>query len=731
MRCNGLFLFALGMSFFAISCYGGGLDLKTAGFSMGIDDSGRVTSIVDLKSGKDCLLKETESRLARIDMWDGKKPVPVSGFTVKSKGDGVWDADLSFANGVSGVVEIKVRGDYLTFELKSLSSKDVKYFVWGPLYVSLNKVVGGAVGVARDDAFAVCMRSLDMNTAGGLEGEEEVTGGIRDLKGAVRLGKRDPVATGARLAAYSKDRSRFELIPSASGIYKNVPAFPVKGETPIGSKIAVFGIQSPKVLDLLETIVKGEGMPHPTYGGVWTKRPGGPWVAPRLICPFSEKNVEEYIAIAKAGSFKMLHDKVPYVSKGTFEPKKDLFPNGYPGVLKCAEKIKAAGLIPAFHSLSAFIDFKDPLITPVPNMHLALCSLSKLSENIGAGDKKILLDSEFFDGFASGVSSSPAKTGGKSKAGSGKGGAAKSKRKRKSPPAVIRIGDELIQYKTAVQKGKTKVELGGCSRGFCSTKATDHAKGDVVGRCMLHKRKAFFPDIFFLPQIARNLAKIYVKGGMENTSFDGLESTDATGQGPYAQALFVDTVWNETMKAHPNGNFLSSSSRLGSYYWYLVSQETWGEPHAAGFRHEKSYYDGRIAGRIEKILIPSYVPYRLGQYQFSKLSTVVDIEWLLTKCVGLDGGWFDLYLSLDDYKASGDFGKKIMETISLWIEARKAGAFDPEKFPDMKEFDTVYRVTRDGDGFKVVKLSAEEAKEVVKPVVGKRKKKKNDREQYH
>jgi hypothetical protein len=303
---------------------------------------------------------------------------------------------------------------------------------------------------------------------------------------------------------------------------------------------------------------------------------------------------------------------------------------------------------------------------------------------------------------------------------------------RKAPPILIRVEDEIILYKRAVSKGEGQVELSGCTRGYCGTKAKAHAKDNPVGRCSVHKRKAFFPDIYLLPTVAKNLAQIYVKGGMQNTSFDGLESTDASGHGAYAQALFVDTVWKEVLKVHPEGTFLSSSSRLGSYYWYLVSHETWGEPHAAGFRHEESYYDGRIAGRIKKILIPNYVPFRLGQYQFGKLSRVTDIEWLLTKCVGWDGGWFDLYLSLDDYKASGDFGKKIMDTITMWIEARKAGVFDPKLLPDMRKFKTVYRVSKKDDGgFRVVKLSEEESKEVVKPIVVKKKKGKNNRELYH
>jgi hypothetical protein len=167
-----------------------------------------------------------------------------------------------------------------------------------------------------------------------------------------------------------------------------------------------------------------------------------------------------------------------------------------------------------------------------------------------------------------------------------------------------------------------------------------------------------------------------------------------------------------------DGALFYESSRPSSFFWYINTQQSWGEPHAAGFRHTNEYYNAKILGRIRKLLIPSFIKFRLGQYSFHKLSRITDIEWLMTKCAGLGGG-FDLYITPEEYRQSGEFGKKVMATISLWEEARRKNIFTPEQRRDMAEFETVYRLSKRADGtFSLIKLSAEEAKEVIDPVLG-------------
>jgi hypothetical protein len=289
---------------------------------------------------------------------------------------------------------------------------------------------------------------------------------------------------------------------------------------------------------------------------------------------------------------------------------------------------------------------------------------------------------------------------------------AKTGKKQKTAPNIVRIGDELIRYSKT--EGKDPITLVGCRRGYAGTKAAAHGKGDAVAKLLTHKRGVVFPNIRLLPEIAVNLGRSLKLTGIRSLSFDGLEGTDATGHGGYAQALFTYTVW----KAINDDEFIASSSRAGEYFWYLNSHQTWGEPHGKGFRHDKAYYEGKIAGRIERILVPNYIAFRLGQYKFRNLSRITDIEWLLTKCAALDGG-FDLYITPEEYAAAGDFGKEVMATISLWEEARMQRVFTPEQRKVMGEFETVFRLTKDDTGkFAVIRLGPEEAKEVIDPVLG-------------
>ena len=95
--------------------------------------------------------------------------------------------------------------------------------------------------------------------------------------------------TGSRLGAYSKDRTRTQEV--ANGAQKRVLAKAVQGETVVGSKIAILGAPESEILDLLERMVKAEGLPYPTWQGEWAKRSRQP-TRPRLIIPYSETNVD-------------------------------------------------------------------------------------------------------------------------------------------------------------------------------------------------------------------------------------------------------------------------------------------------------------------------------------------------------------------------------------------------------------------------------------------------------
>src|SRR5690606_79654 len=79
-----------------------------------------------------------------------------------------------------------------------------------------------------------------------------------------------PREYGSSLQAYTRNRGKERVVKAMGHEHYVAPAF--KDEGIIGSKIALFGCAPEEVLNTLEAIELGEGLPHPTIDGVWSKR---------------------------------------------------------------------------------------------------------------------------------------------------------------------------------------------------------------------------------------------------------------------------------------------------------------------------------------------------------------------------------------------------------------------------------------------------------------------------
>jgi hypothetical protein len=116
----------------------------------------------------------------------------------------------------------------------------------------------------------------------------------------------------------------------------------------------------------------GEGLPHPTLGGVWGK------ISPEakksyLFVDFTEENIDQVIELAKAGgvSYILNYGGTWATSSGRYEVNLKNFPNGLAGVKAVMGKIYAAGLKGGAHILSGCIDKDNAYVTPVPDPRLA------------------------------------------------------------------------------------------------------------------------------------------------------------------------------------------------------------------------------------------------------------------------------------------------------------------------------------------------------------------------
>ena len=673
----------------AFTLKGEELKLTTKYLRTGISDSGQLTEITDTQSNKNYLKAGMPSYLVQIKMLGSGKFITPKSFAWKKTGS-VIKAEVKFTNGVTAHLDIIPKSEYITMELKGISSDKVEMFFWGPYYSSLVETIGQFAGIAYNKSFAFALKPMNIKVVGGTS--ERLFLPMTAGAPMVTKGKNNSSV----FSAHTVNASLKRVIDTAG--LKQIPAGPIPGMTLVGSKVAIMGMPSKSIMAVMERFVKAEKLPYPVYKGEWAKTAYAA-TRPKMIIPYGVDNVDKCIEMAKAGSFLFVYHKAAFESNGHYQPRKDCFPEGVKSMKECADKIRAAGLIPGVHNMTTFIDRNDPYITPVPDKRLAHAGATTIATAINEKSRNITLAGD----APAAVYLEP---------GSGKAAPKNAKNKKSKEPAkIIRVENEIIRYRTS-EKKNGKIVLIDCARGYWGTKATSHDAGAEIERLATHKRPVLFGDYDLTMEVADNLGKTIGTAGMGITSSDGLEGAMFSGY-MFAMNAFTDRVYSY-IKDH---SLFYESSRPAGYFWYINTQQSWGEPHAAGFRHTKEYYDAKIIGRIKNSLIPSFIQYRLGQYSFHKLSRITDIEWLMTKCAGLGGG-FDLYITPEEYEASGDFGPKVMETISLWEEARRKGIFTPEQRKDMEKFETVYRLTKNADGsFKVRKLSAEEGKEVIDPVL--------------
>src|SRR5579864_2553420 len=116
-----------------------------------------------------------------------------------------------------------------------------------------------------------------------------------------------------------------------------MPVAAIKGETVVGSKIALFTCDEPKTLDLIEAITLDEKLPYPTINKTWFKK-SPEYGRSYLISSFGEQDIDEMIAYTQKAGLISLYHEGPFKSWGHYILDPKFFPNGKDGLKKCVEK---------------------------------------------------------------------------------------------------------------------------------------------------------------------------------------------------------------------------------------------------------------------------------------------------------------------------------------------------------------------------------------------------------
>lgn len=629
---------------------------KTATFRLSLDAKGNISEMTDTKSQKNYLATGEPAPLLSIRVKGVIEHPSVMKWNAATK-----SALLRFPkHGVDAVVSVHEKNDYITFELKRIDkNKSIELVIWGPFPTTIDETIGETVGVVRNGKFGIGIQALNIRTLGGFPlAENDIepsydifqTSSLVDISDAEmnRQSYRGDVAApkgfGSVLQAYCRNRINDRVIANWDHDAYYVPAFKDSGI--IGTRIAMFGAATEKLLDVIGQIEVQEKLPHPLLNGVWAKQ-SRQATSSYLITNFGESTIDEAVELTAKAGLNYLYHGDPFETWGHFNMRKNDFPENWKSFRKCVEVAKKKNVHLGVHTLSNFITTNDAYVTPVPDKRLGKVGTAILTSDITTDDTVIHISSPLFF----------------------------NQMKNNSLRSVI-IGNEIIRYGSVSNTPPWKLE--NCTRGAFGTSKSIHKKNDTIAKLMDHGYKVFLTSYALQEEIAKTIARLCNEAGIRQISFDGLEGCWSSGMGQYARQLFVKT-WYDHLGPELQGQVINDASNPGHYFWHIYTRMNWGEPWYAGFRESQVQYRLKNQEYFRRNLMPSM----LGWFNLTEETTLEDIEWLLARAAGFDAG-FGLSANIQSLKKHG---KKdlILQQIKWWETVRMNGDFSEEHKRRMRD----------------------------------------------
>lgn len=597
-----------------------------------IGKQGQFSSVSSLSARKDYLDTASQSYLLNIRT-DGGWEVPGNLTRIGNQGR----IRLFYPkNKVNIDLQVVEKPDYISFEVKTVEpANTVDLITWGPLPLKIGKTVAEIIGVSSNDSVAIGLMPLNVKTLGGFPLNDEGSDPSRSSSA-------QKTAFGSVIQAYCMDRSRPRKVNGWWGQFPEMPVGPIKGETVIGSKIALFVCTNKNILERIETIELAEKLPHPMIDGTWSKRSirsGRSY----LIADFSEENIDELLDYTSRANLQTLYHMNAWASWGHYELNKEFFPNGLCGLKTCMEKANNKNILLGAHTLTNFINTNDAYVTPVPDPRLAVTGSSRIETAISDNDTVLQVAStQYFTN------------------------------EKADWLHTVRIDDELITYRSATSA--SPYQLKGCKRGAFGTRPSAHQKNKEVNKLLDHPYLVFFPNLELQQEIAVNLAKRFNETGFSQMDFDGFEGCLASGQGDYAQELFAKTFYENLDHTVLNGTSMSKP-----FYWHINTYCNWGEPWNGGFTESMQQYRIDNQGLFDRNLMP----HMLGWYLLTDSTTLPEMEWMLARAAGYNAG-FAMATSLKALRKN-PLTAELLDAIREWEICRRDRAFPKELLDDLKD----------------------------------------------
>ncbi|MDR1141647.1 MAG: hypothetical protein LBL62_08140 [Planctomycetaceae bacterium] len=633
----------------------------TAGdLRLAISQTGKITSLTGISTGENYIDRKKACYLLECGIYDGdgaKMLLPLSAKATKKDTDNNNSTaiELSYDKGITLTVLITPKQGWFRMELvKAEPVAEVSQVTWGPYRTTMRGQIAEWLGMNRSDNFAIGLLSLEPNT----DAAQRMTASYTDEGSLIQL------------SAYDHTRGRFIEVQSNKlhTFNKLRKAVPIPELTTVGSAVALYGCSSGRKIELgvIEKIVLAEGLPHPTYEGVWNKYTD----AGKRFCmwaSYNEKNFEEYLNLAKSLNTRILCIRSNMMSNwGHFDINPSVYPGGIPAILEDSKEARKSNIGLTLYSLTTFLKpnpTPEPYISPVPDDRLQTWKPeTKLADNISATDTTIAVQN-------------------------GKDIEAVIKSTR-----VIRIDNEMIRYKSFNVDGD-KILVKECQRGAFHTQPAEHKEQSRIRLMVFSGYDNFYPGTLDMSnEFAERLGNIILQADLDNFIADGYESCHETGYGTYTGNIFLKNLFEKLAK-NKKEILATPSIPITNYSWHFMSHISWGEgDRDRGFRF--SMLDCRLARQLE--YTRNLLPNKMGQYGRASDATAEDINWVMALATGWDSG-VDFWMDTKSIKSNPEY-EQVIKTFSSWEQAKAENAFSEHQKMLLRQSDVIYKLTHKDDG---------------------------------
>lgn len=622
-----------------------------------IDQTGMVTSL--LAGEREILIQTRHSALVSL-LDGGELRFPVNAVVRENT------LNLAFEGEREVRLEFTETPVCVTFEATRVPA-EVDALMFGPVFVTLDEVVGDVLGVCQGGEDAFGMQALNIKTVQGVPLEYaaalEEAARYKDEDTGISVGRFAPSARaatrvegGAVLQFSCRRRDRVEY-REVNGV-KDCLVLPVQDEDAqiVGAKMGFFACRRADALERIGRLELEQGLPHPMIEGQWGKVARGA-MRSYLITSFGVESIDDVIEKAKLAGLRYIYHEHPFHSWGHFTWLEDAFPGGDASMREIVELCARHGIQVGVHTLTNFMNTHDAYVTPVPSPHLLKQGVLTLTRDIDDVQTDICIEtSHYFD----------------------------------TPLTLnaLQCENELITFGTCEEDGGEFV-LKNCTRGAFGTTATAHGKIAPLYKLWDYPYNTLFPDLELQDAFCDRLVEIFNTTGLAQISFDGLEGCDYTGHDEYAHTRFSLRCfegWDHTV--------INDASGLHHFTWHMNTRMNWGEPWGEAMRTGQVEYRIKNQDFFRRNLFPRMLGWfliRLADKKF-ECSSLEDIEWALSEAAGFDAG-YAMSVSLPTLYLHGRIDA-LLSAMKHWDALRLADCFTAEQKEKLRDPSTEWHLEK-------------------------------------